>query len=151
MDRRRGNGNEVEGNQIGMVGPSSAVSIMRSATEHRACWSTARATSSAAPVAPRGNVISGNGSDGIDVIGPVATRTVVGANFIGLAPGGGYLLGSGDPGNVGDGILIDNSTSNIIGGPSSTWGNTISSNSGDGVMITGTSSTGNTLSITSSA
>ena len=90
-------------------------------------------------------MISGNGSDGIDIVGPVATRTIVGANLIGLAPGGGYLLGSGDPGNGGDGVLIDNSASNVIGGPDSTWGNSISSNSGDGVLITGAASTGNAV------
>ena len=38
-----------------------------------------------------------------------------------------------------------NSTSNVIGGPDSTWANTISSNSGDGVLITGAASTGNTV------
>ena len=91
------------------------------------------------------NVISGNGGSGIHIVGPVATRTIVGANLIGLAPGGGYLLGTGDPGNGGDGVLIENSASNVIGGPDSTWGNTISSNSGAGVLITGAASTGNAV------
>ena len=81
-----------------------------------------------------GNVISGNGSDGIQIVGTGATRIIIGANLIGLAPGGGYRSGSGDPGNGGDGILIASSTGNVIGGPDSTWANTISSNSGDGVL-----------------
>ena len=46
-----------------------------------------------------GNLISGNGSDGVRISGPVATRTIVAANMIGLAPGGGYLFGTGNPGN----------------------------------------------------
>ena len=140
-----GTGNVVEGNQIGMIGPSSGSVYYAVGNGAQGVLVDGSSNAIGGSGSTAGNVISGNGSDGIDVIGPVATRTVISANLIGLAPGGGYLLGSGDPGNGGDGILIENSTGNIIGGPSATWGNTISSNSGDGVLITGSSSTGNSV------
>ncbi len=52
------------------------------------------------------------------------------ANLIGLAPGGGFRFGTGNPGNGGDGVRIEDSTQNLVGGPDQTWGNVISSNSG---------------------
>ena len=49
--------------------------------------------------------------------GATATRNIVAANLIGLAPGGGYLFGTGNPGNGGDGVRIEDSADNQIGGP----------------------------------
>src|SRR5208337_2960200 len=65
-------------------------------------------------------------------------RTIVAANIIGLGPGGGYAFGTGNPGNgdYGDGVLIEGASDNQIGGPTASWGNTISSNFGSGVFIT---------------
>src|SRR5208337_5113408 len=92
-----------------------------------------------------GNLISANLLCGVRIVGPTATRNIVAANLIGLGPGGCYLFGTADPGNGGDGVQIENSTQNQVGGPDSTWANTISSNSGAGVDITGITSTGNTV------
>ena len=55
-----------------------------------------------------------------------------------MAPGGGYVLGTGNPGNSADGVRIDDAPDNQIGGPASSDGNVISSNQGAGVYITGT-------------
>ena len=68
----------------------------------------------------------------------MATRTIVAANIIGLGPGGGYVFGTRNPGNgdYGDGVLIEGASDTQIGGPTTSWGNTISSNFGSGVFIT---------------
>ena len=134
----------VEGNQIGMIGPSTNGLYARSATAPRGSWSTARATPSAAR-ARGANVISGNGGAASGSSGRPRPGTSSPANLIGLAPGGGYLFGTGNPGNGGDGVRIEDSAQNQVGGPDSTWGNAISSNAGAGVFITGASATGNTV------
>jgi hypothetical protein len=138
-------GNVIEGNQIGMIGPTTFLHYFQVGNGADGVLDDGSSNAIGESGNATGNVISGNGGDGIHVVGPVATRTIIGANLIGLAPGGGYLLGSGNPGNGGDGVLIENSASNVIGGPDATWGNSISSNSGDGVLITGASSTGNAV------
>src|SRR5208337_2999217 len=46
-------------------------------------------------------------------------------------------FGTGDPGNGGDGVLIEDGSQNQIGGSSAALGNTIASNHGDGVDIAG--------------
>ena len=138
-------GNVIEGNQIGMIGPSTNGRYYQVGNGADGVLVDGSSNVIGGSGDAAANVISGNVGSGIDIVGPVATRTIVGANLIGLAPGGGYLLGTGDPGNGGDGVLIDNSASNVIGGPDSTWGNTISSNSGDGVLIKGAASTGNAV------
>ena len=58
-------------------------------------------------------------------------------NYIGVAPGGGYKFGTGDPGNGGDGVRIEDGSQNQIGGTSAALGNTIDSNHGAGIYITG--------------
>jgi len=74
-----------------------------------------------------------------------ATRNLVQGNYIGAAPGGGYRFGTGDPGNGADGVRIDDAPDNQIGGGTAGDGNVISSNSGDGVNITGADAAGNTV------
>lgn len=138
-------GNVIEGNQIGMIGPSSNGLYFQVGNGAEGVLVDGSSNAIGGSGDAAANVISGNGGSGIHIVGPVATRTIVGANLIGLAPGGGYLMGTGSPGNGGSGVLIENSASNVIGGPDSTWGNTISSNSGAGVLIKGAASTGNTV------
>jgi hypothetical protein len=138
-------GNVIEGNQIGMIGPSDSGHYYQVGNGAEGVLVDGSINAIGGSGDAAANVISGNGSSGIHTVGPGATRTIVGANLIGLAPSGGYALGSGDPGNGGDGVLVENSASNVISGPDSTWGNTISSNSDAGVLITGAASTGNTV------
>ena len=140
-----GTASVIEGNQIGMIGPSSSGHYYQVGNGADGILVDGPSNVVGGSSDAAGNVISGNGGNGIDVVGPSGTETVIGANVIGLGPGGGYVLGSGDPGNGGDGVLINDSPSNVIGGPNSTWGNTISSNSGAGVLITGAASTGNSV------
>ena len=74
-----------------------------------------------------------------------ATRNLVEANYIGAAPGGGYVFGNGTPGNAADGVRIDDAPDNQVGGLAATDGNVISSNQGAGVFITGADASGNAI------
>ena len=84
-----------------------------------------------------GNVISGNAGAGVRLVGVGAIRNLIQGNYIGVGPGGGYKFGTGDPGNRGDGVRIEDGSQNQVGGTSSALGNTIDSNHGAGIYITG--------------
>ena len=84
-----------------------------------------------------GNVISANAGAGVQLVGIGANRNLIQGNYIGVAPEGGYKFGTGDPGNLGDGVRIEDGSQNEIGGNSSALGNTIDSNHGAGIYITG--------------
>ncbi len=150
-----GSGNQVLGNQIGVVGPiegyyfqdgngAEGVLIESSGTAGDPA-SIIYASSNVIGGRAGGNVISANGGDGVHLVGVGATRNLVEANYIGIAPGGGYRFGNGDPGNLGDGVKIDDAPDNQVGGPSSSLGNVISSNHGNGVEITGVDALGTTI------
>jgi Right handed beta helix region len=86
-----------------------------------------------------GNVVSGNGGDGISLHGAGTTGDVVAGNFIGT-PDGNFFLGNGANGvNVSDGA-----SDNTIGGTAGLAGNVIAS-SDSGVLITGEGTTGNVV------
>jgi len=131
-------GDLIEGNQIGLMGPSTNGLYYKRGNGAEGVLDFGSSNQIGGPVPAAGNLISGNGSHGIRISGPVATGNNVAANIIGLGPGGGYLFGTGNPGNgdYGDGVLIEGSSDNKIGGPTASSGNTISSNFGSGVFIT---------------
>jgi len=148
-----GTGNQILGNQIGMAGPSlnglyaqdgnGAEGVLLESSGSASdplhiTWSSSNQI--------KGNVISGNLSTGVRLVGVGAIRNLIQANLIGVAPGGGYRFGSGDPGNQADGILLEDAGQNLIGGSNAELGNAISSNHGAGVRITGPSGTGNVIS-----
>ena len=106
-------GNQVLGNQIGVIGPSTnglyfawkrcrGVSIESTGTAGDPCgdrlFLEQRHRRSGRGL---GNIISANKGYGVQSVGVGATRNLVEANYIGAAPGGGYVLGTGDPGNLG--------------------------------------------------
>lgn len=91
------------------------------------------------PVSGGGNVISGNGGDGIRVVGAtpgmtesVATGNQILSNFVGLDSTGTRSLG-----NSGDGIHLLRASANAIGGSSFGSGNQIGGNRGNGIVIEG--------------
>jgi hypothetical protein len=85
-----------------------------------------------------GNVISGNGGQGVRVDGSGATGNQVSGNLIGTD-----LTGSVAVANANDGVLvIGGASNNTIGG---TAGNTISKNGTNGVEISGAATTGNVV------
>jgi parallel beta-helix repeat protein len=85
-----------------------------------------------------GNVISGNGDDGIYLLS--CSGNVVQGNLIGVNAAGTAALG-----NANNGIVIYSASSNLIGGPFVTASNIISGNGQSGVYITGTTAAGNVI------
>src|SRR5262249_37566398 len=94
------------------------------------------------PAAGAGNIISGNDTVGVQLIGPQTTvaagaqNNVVQGNFIGLNASG---TGVGN----GTGVFIDNSPNNLIGGTVAGAGNVISGNLQAGIHIFNNLSSGN--------
>ncbi len=130
-------GNLIVGNYIGLNAPGTAAlgnTISGVDLQGGTTGITIGGTSSASR-----NVISGNGSDGvlIDGISGATGSNVVLGNYLGT-----NASGSAAVGNVGNGVEIEQATSNTIGGMAVGSGNVISGN-GVGVAISGASSTGN--------
>jgi titin len=132
-----GTGNVVEGNQIGIISTATG-RYFQVGNGADGVLVYGESNQIGGPVPAAGNLISANFSNGIRLSGSTATRNIIAANIIGLGPGGGYLFGTGNPGNgdEGDGVHIEGSSRNQIGGPTAASGNTISSNFGSGVFIT---------------
>ena len=85
------------------------------------------------------NVISGNGSNGVQIDGGGTTGNNVRGNYIGTD-----RTGTVDLGNTRDGVLIAAGASgNIIGGSTAGVLNVISGNDVDGVQIAGAGTSGN--------
>lgn len=87
--------------------------------------------------AGEGNVISGNGRQGICVTGSSATGTVIRGNYIGTDAGGTQALG-----NAYYGVHLDGAPNSVIGGTEPNERNLISGNGAAGVRILGSEATG---------
>ncbi|MCA9261163.1 MAG: proprotein convertase P-domain-containing protein, partial [Planctomycetales bacterium] len=84
-----------------------------------------------------GNVISGNGTRGLEISGAAATNNVVLGNWIGLDASGVVAIG-----NASSGILVDGAPNGTIGSLAAGEANHISANGGDGVEINGAGAIG---------
>ncbi|WP_029630673.1 DUF4347 domain-containing protein, partial [Zavarzinella formosa] len=91
--------------------------------------------------ATQGNLIVGNGGNGITVTG---SNNIVLGNVIGMALDGVTPFGNGGAGVVVDGLLITGAN-NVIGGVAAGDGNIIANNAGDGVKTLGLLSTNNAI------
>jgi parallel beta-helix repeat protein len=90
-----------------------------------------------------GNVISGNGSSGVRVLGTGATGNAIHGNLIGTDDTGSSALG-----NAGNGIFIQDASQTLIGGSTPLAGNTIAFNGGPQAAAAGVaivSGTGNAI------
>jgi CSLREA domain-containing protein len=88
------------------------------------------------------NVISGNGLNGVHIFpvgAQIPTSNLIQGNYIGTDATGSTLLG-----NDGDGVLLEGSPSNTVGGTAAGAGNVIAGNT-NGVTITGGGATGNAV------
>ena len=83
------------------------------------------------------NVVSGNGSMGIEILGVASSSNLVQGNFIGTDSSGGVDLG-----NSQHGVFINGAPDNIVGGTGNGARNVIAGN-GTGVFIQGGAATGN--------
>ncbi len=82
-----------------------------------------------------GNVISGNSGDGVEITGATSSANVVAGNWIGTNPDGTVAVA-----NLNDGIYINQSSDNTIGGTSTGAANLISGNT-NGVELSDASDT----------
>ncbi len=88
------------------------------------------------------NVVSGNGCNGIMLAGPDSHNNVVTGNYIGTD-----ARGTGALPNTYNGVAIQESAANnTVGGAADGAGNVIAHNHGNGVMVEGSDSIGNTIS-----
>jgi len=85
------------------------------------------------------NVISGNGSSGVQLVGAAAGGNLLLGNFIGTD-----RSGTVDQGNGQHGVLLNGGSDNVVGGASAAAGNVISGNDQHGVFV----NTGTTVSNT---
>jgi len=85
------------------------------------------------------NVISGNASYGIWLIGG-STGTHIEGNYIGTNAAGTAAIA-----NAGDGIHIGNASQSMIGGTLAGTGNLIANNTGGGIVLGNTAGTGNSI------
>ena len=93
------------------------------------------------PTPGEGNLISGNGAEGIWVLSPETRDTLVQGNRIGVAADGVSSLP-----NQGNGILIEGGArQSLVGGEVPGAGNVIARNLGAGVRVAGSGSIGNTV------
>ncbi len=87
------------------------------------------------------NIISGNYGSGIGIFDPGTTGNIVQGNYVGTDISGTQILGQG-----GYGVEIGNGApDNLIGGPNDGDGNLVSGNGGDGIVLWGEGTAGNTV------
>ncbi|HMS23995.1 MAG TPA: CSLREA domain-containing protein [Candidatus Saccharibacteria bacterium] len=86
------------------------------------------------------NIISGNGASGISIHGSSTTNNTVSGNYIGTNASGDAAIG-----NSSDGVNIDISPSNVVGGTTTGERNVISGNTSNGVGVYGENADENTV------
>jgi DNA-binding beta-propeller fold protein YncE len=123
--------NMVKGNYIGTdVGGTSAVANTQYGVRVFNCASNTIGGTTTG----EGNLISGNGFDGVSIAGASATENTVHGNWIGVDVSGGSALGNANGVSIADGAA-----GNFIGGPSTAEANVISGNTAHGIDLDNTS------------
>jgi uncharacterized repeat protein (TIGR01451 family) len=87
-----------------------------------------------------GGTAGASGGAGIVIQGPGGAGAVIEGNFIGMDTGGTLFRP-----NRSDGVFVDNSPNNRIGGTSGASGNVISGNGRNGITLSGASTTGTVI------
>lgn len=127
-------GNLVQGNYIG-TDVTGTAKLGNTSSGIRFQFATNNTIGGTDPAA--GNLISGNGSNGVEITDN-STGNLVQGNII-----GGDITGAAAPGNGSNGLIIDGFSNNTIGGTEPGAGNLITGNGGGGVVVTIGGSTGN--------
>ncbi len=124
---RNSSGNAVKGNYLGTdAAGAAAIPNLHGVFIWDAPNNTVGGTAPG-----EGNVISGNNEEGVVISQVGATGNLVAGNFIGTDPTGTVALG-----NIQNGVYIDSSSGNTVGGTSTGARNVITGNLLDGVLIT---------------
>ena len=136
--------NTVQGNRIGTQGgagagtlPNGGNGVLITGAADNTIGGSAN-TTPASSCAGACNVISGNLGHGVSIEGAGAASNDVLGNYIGANVGGTL-----DRGNSGSGVRVLDGASNVIGGTSANARNLISGNDARGILIDGTTATGN--------
>ena len=87
-----------------------------------------------------GNLLSGNGGNGVEITAAGTSGNAVLGNFIGTD-----VAGTAKLGNARDGVKIDGAANDTIGGTASGAGNLVSGNGIVGVDLVGSAATGNAV------
>ncbi len=133
-----GSGSLITGNFIGTN--SSGTLALGNGSSGVLLTDSANNTIGGTTVATR-NLISGNDNNGVAFHGTGATGNVVQGNYIGV-----NAAGTGDLGNLDDGVdLHEGASNNTIGGTATGAGNVISGNDYDGIYFEGPTTGGNRI------
>ncbi len=123
------NQNRVEGNYIGLD-PTGTLPVPNESTGVT-LFSGVQQNSIGGTAPGAGNVISGNGEDGVVIVDENTSGNIVAGNLIGLD-----VVGTSERPNGGSGVYIfGGAHDNIVGGTSAGARNFLSGNDGDGVTI----------------
>ena len=129
--------NAVLGNRIG-VSADGAIAL-QNAWAGVAIFGGARNNRIGGPGA--GNLISGNGNSGIQIVDPGTSGNIVEGNWIGLSPSGITAIPNGWSGVS----IAAGAQSNRLGGPLSELRNVVSGNGNQGIAIGDMNTTGNVV------
>jgi titin len=132
-------GNVVSGNFVGTN--AAGLSAVPNLMEGVVLLNSTSANTIGGTIAGAGNVISGNGKNGIVLTDHNTSKNVVAGNRVGTDLSSTHAVG-----NAANGIVLSNGASdNTIGGISSAAGNVISANSYSGVGLYDEETSGNVL------
>ena len=129
-----GGNNVIAGNYLGLSADGTTIAANNPAAVNQQGGIRVESSSNTigGTMAADRNVISGNGFAGIELFGAGASGNEIYGNYIGVD-----ASGTLERGNTDEGIDLDLSDSNIIGGPGAGQRNIISGNGSDGIEIDG--------------
>ncbi|MFM1920892.1 MAG: hypothetical protein RLZZ303_2526 [Candidatus Hydrogenedentota bacterium] len=130
--------NTLRANRIG-TNPAGTAAIPNGSAGVRLS-AGAEANTLGGSLAGEGNVLSGNGAEGVLLTGSNTKDNVIQGNTIGAALDGVTPLG-----NASDGIRISDANNTTIGGETAAHGNLIAHNGNEGVEISGAAAAINTM------
>ena len=134
------NNNRVQGNYVGtnVAGTSAIPNYYGVSISGGLFFGGASNNAIGGTAAGMGNVVSGNTFVGIAVLN--ATQNIISGNLVGTDPSGSQPVGNGS-----DGIRVDDSPNNTIGGIEPGAGNLIANNAAAGIAVRGDDATGNMM------
>jgi hypothetical protein len=139
LNDRGTKGNLVTGNYIGLNAAGTAA--LGNAFSGVEIFNGARSNTIGGAAAGEGNVISGNGVDGVHIENRRTAHNLLLGNYVGTDFTGTKALG-----NLANGVEIDlGAHLNTLGGPLPGQGNVICANAGDGVALSGAGTSKNLL------
>ena len=129
-------GNKVSGNYLGLNAAGTATFASNQGVY---LFNSASNNTIGGTTAGERNIISGSSYAGVQISGPATTGNKLTGNFIGTSADGTTALANST------GIIISSAPGNTIGGISAGASNLIFGNTGDGVLLQNSGTTGNSI------